>query len=88
MRRKEKLGGKSEDKWLKSEGGEKGKGRLLLEVWRQTYSGVVGGESNYKLMVGWSQQVHVEGLVLQGGTLAFSMEPRPMLKMPSGARSF
>lgn len=91
MQRKEKLGGKREGKWWKSV--------VFRRRWRQRQitSGTMSqediqqrswGESSYKNMVGWSQQVSVEGAGITEETLAFSMEPRPMLKMPSGAHSF
>lgn len=71
---------------IRGGGKDGGNGQLLLGVvdkqecsWR---------ESDHRKMVGWSQQVDVEGAVITGETLAFSAALRSMLKMPSGTLSF
>lgn len=71
---------------IRGGGKDGGNGQLLLGVaGRQQCS---WRESNHRQMVGGSQQVDVEGAVITGETLAFSVELRSMLKMPSGMLSF
>lgn len=63
MRKKGKLGGKR----AVARKTEEKDDYKLQRSWR---------ESNYERMVGWTQQVDVEGAGVTGETLAFSMERR------------
>lgn len=75
MQRKGKLGGKSEDKWWRKED----------YFWK--YEG--RHTERKQLAHGWMVPAgECRGAGITEETLAFSMEPHPMLKMPSGAHSF